>query len=105
MAKTFPEPTIQQTNRTGAGLPERTRWLGNTPNVALKHYLTVTEDHFQNTVENGGLAGDKTASNASHKKTRTLQEVWGKANLSEIVDILVNVQVAGTGFEPATSRL
>jgi len=33
------------------------KWLGNTPNVARKHYLTVTEDHFRAAA--GGQTGDK----------------------------------------------
>ena len=27
-------------------------WIGNTPQVATKHYLQVTEDHFQKAVHN-----------------------------------------------------
>jgi len=42
------------------------KWLGNTPGVANKHYLTVTEDHFQMAAggvgqsedENWGQTGD-----------------------------------------------
>jgi hypothetical protein len=30
----------------------------NTPHVVHKHYLTVTEEHCQKAVENGGLLGD-----------------------------------------------
>jgi len=30
------------------------KWLGNTPTVAHRHYLTVTETHFQDATENGG---------------------------------------------------
>ena len=29
-------------------------WLGNTPGVAFKHYLTVTDDDYQKAVQNGG---------------------------------------------------
>jgi len=35
------------------------KWLGNTPNIAHKHYLTVTETRFQDAAENRGLARDK----------------------------------------------
>jgi hypothetical protein len=35
------------------------KWMGNTPSVANKHYLTVTDDHFQRATESWGLAGDK----------------------------------------------
>ena len=89
------------------------KWLGNTPNVAHKHYLTVTEEHYQKAAEeNGGLAGDKrgtqtpaTPRNKAHEKTRTPCEVRENGSFSEVVDILENARVAGTGFEPATSRL
>ena len=41
------------------------KWLGNTPNVAHKHYLTVTEEHYKKAAENGGQTGDADARNAS----------------------------------------
>jgi len=88
------------------------KWLGNTPNVAHKHYLTVTEDHFKKAVENWGQTGDKlgtqtpaTARTGAHEKTRTPQEVRENASFSEVVGILESARVAGTGFEPVTSRL
>ena len=88
------------------------KWLGNTPNVAHKHYLTVTEVDYSRAVQNGGLAGDKRGMQPpvllrteSHEKTRTPHEVRENASFSDVVDILENARVAGTGFEPATSRL
>ena len=33
-----------------------TEWLGNTPSIASKHYLQVTDDHFLLAVESGGGA-------------------------------------------------
>ena len=87
------------------------KWLGNTPNVARKHYLTVTEDHFRAAAA-GGQAGDKrgtqqpaeTRSDA-HEKSRTPVEVRENASFSEVIDLLRESLVAGTGFEPVTSRL
>lgn len=32
-----------------------TQWLGNTPDIARKHYLQTHEEHFQRAVEKGGL--------------------------------------------------
>ncbi len=32
-----------------------TEWLGNSPDIARKHYLQTHEEHFQRTVEKGGL--------------------------------------------------
>jgi len=88
------------------------KWLGNTPSVAHKHYLTVTDEHYRVAAENGGLAGDKrgtqtpvTPRTGAHEKTRNLHKVRENASFSEVVDILENARVAGTGFEPATSRL
>ncbi len=28
-----------------------TKWLGNSPKIAIKHYLQVTEDHFAKALE------------------------------------------------------
>jgi len=33
-----------------------TAWLGNTPTIALKHYLQVTEEHFQQALQGGAEA-------------------------------------------------
>ena len=57
----------------GACVVDR-KWLGNTPGVANKHYLTVTEDHFQMSAggvgqsedENWGLTGDAIARRGLH---------------------------------------
>ena len=35
------------------------KWLGNTPEIALRHYLEVTEAHYQAALEDGGQTGDK----------------------------------------------
>ena len=51
-------------------------WLGNTPRIAHKHYLTVTDDHYHKAADDGGLTGDKRgmqtpelACMAAHKKS------------------------------------
>ena len=88
------------------------KWLGNTPTVAHKHYLTVTEEHYSSATSSGGQTGDKRGMQPpvlprmdTQEKTRTPHEVRENASFSEVVDILENARVAGTGFEPATSRL
>ena len=45
MAPAVPQPAGVPGNRTGGGHPMHvvTAWLGNTPGIALKHYLQVTE--------------------------------------------------------------
>ena len=44
MANTFPLHVV-------------TAWLGNTPRVAEKHYLQVTDDHFAQATADGGAGG------------------------------------------------
>ena len=91
------------------------KWMGNTPNVAQKHYLKVTDEHFTEAAKVGtpwGCDGDKrgTQSPAADRKTtqeksRTPVRVRDNAKFADVVNVLQNVQMAGTGFEPATSRL
>ena len=61
------------------------RWLGNTPSVALKHYLTVTNDHYQKAVQNGGrnrpfclawTRKKKPAPLMKCGKTRVFRKLW-----------------------------
>jgi len=89
-----------------------TSWLGNTPSVALRHYLITTEEHFQSALDGTTKAAHNPAQQVhvlgrnesqaevtAHEKTPELQ---GFASHCESVQEL---EVAGTGFEPATSRL
>ena len=100
--------------------PVLCKWLGNTPGVANKHYLTVTEDHFQMAAggvgqsedENWGLTGDKLGMQppaggctAAQKKSRTIKMDRENASFSEIVGILENTLVAEEGLEPPTLGL
>ena len=81
------------------------KWLGNTPGVANKHYLTVTEDHFQMAAggvgqsedENWGLTGDKLGTQppaggrtAAQKKSRVVINARETSSFSEVVDVLEN---------------
>ena len=88
------------------------QWLGNTPAIANKHYLTVTEEHYSKAAQSGGLTGDSrgtqppvTPCNQSHEKTRTPHEVRENATFAEVVGILENAQVAEAGLEPPTRGL
>jgi integrase len=85
-------------------------WMGNTPNIAHKHYLTVTDDDFTSAAQSPagnsrGTQTPETGCNEAQKKTSDLTEIPENAGFAEIVAILENDRVAGTGFEPATSRL
>ena len=81
------------------------KWLGNTPNIAHRHYLTVTETHFQDAAENGGRTGDKrgmqppvTPRTDSHEKTLTPHEVRENATFAEVVDVLDSCEEVSEGI-------
>jgi len=85
-------------------------WLGNTPRVAHKHYLTLTDEDFDAAIETEtgdkrGMQPPVEGRKEAQKKTRVVTEVPENASFADLVDILENARVAGTGFEPATSRL
>ena len=81
-------------------------WLGNTPTVAHKHYLTVTDEHFANATATESKTGDQRgmqtsarARMAAHEKTRTVHIVRENASFSEVVGILESARVAEEGLE------
>ncbi len=79
-------------------------WLGNTPTVAHKHYLTVTEEHFTAGAKTGDQRGTQTpvlTRGDSQQKTRTLHKVRENASFSEVVGVLENALVAEEGLEVA----
>jgi hypothetical protein len=84
-----------------------TSWLGNTPAVATRHYLMTAEAHFAAALGDEKAAqktarrvhaecrGDSRGAQAAHEKTPDSVES----------EVFQHFEVAGTGFEPATSRL
>jgi len=89
-----------------------TAWLGNTPKIAMRHYLMTTDSHFEAAIRDDASVAQKAAqqshaengskpqsSEAAHEKTPVLQGSAGRC------DLVQQPEVAGTGFEPATSRL
>ena len=56
-------------------------WLGNTPTIAHKHYLTVTDDHFASAVKTGDQLGTQKpvlTRTDSQKKTSRRSDSAGK---------------------------
>ena len=90
-----------------------TAWLGNTPRIALKHYLMVTESDFQKATQKAtqsvtqkptthptaGYCKDSQESRKALGNKGLLRKTAGGCSA------LQPTQVAGTGFEPVTSRL
>jgi integrase len=83
-------------------------WLGNTPTVAHKHYLTVTDGHFESATKTGdsrGMQSPVLSRNDSQPRTLDVQKVRENASFSEVVAILENGLVAEEGLEPPTRGL
>ncbi len=85
-----------------------TGWLGNTPSVAMRHYFMTTDEHFEAAVK-----GTPEAAQQAHAGRRTEPQAVGIAHEKTPVlpgfaggcDSTLPPEMAGTGFEPATSRL
>ena len=89
-----------------------TGWLGNTPSVAMRHYLMTTEAHFDAAVSGKGEAAQKAAQHAramtrvvSQTETCTNEKTPALLGSATSCDFSQRSQVAGAGFEPTTSRL
>jgi hypothetical protein len=83
-------------------------WLGNSPTVAHKHYLTVTDEHFESASKIGdslGMQPPVSSRTEAQKKTHTFQHVRENASFSEVVGMLENARVAAEGLEPPTRGL
>jgi integrase len=97
-----------------------TDWLGNTPKVAMRHYLMTTDEHFaaavkgddpaaegltgeaaQNAAQqaHAGHRGESQPNNAAHKKTPVVLGLASSCDTTQLPGM------AGAGFEPTTSRL
>ena len=90
-----------------------TSWLGNTPSVAMRHYLMTTDEHFATAIGDGGAeAAQKAAQSVSGMPRKALQTTLAAHEKTPVLqgftegdDDTPLLGVAGTGFEPATSRL
>jgi len=94
------------------------KWIGNSQPVAARHYLQLTDEHFERAA--GCAAHPKAAQKAAQKAHETtgnelndLQEQDAKTpantgvftSFREVADSLRIEQVGDTGLEPVTSRV
>lgn len=93
-------------------------WLGNTPSIAMRHYLMTTDAHFESAIQGDGAA-EKAAQNparqphipsgkASQVKNAGIEKTLkSKAIRDGAVPCENNEteELAGVGFEPTTSGL
>jgi integrase len=79
-------------------------WLGNTPTIARKHYLTVTDDHFAAAVGTGDQLGTQTPAETrtdAQQEPRIIHKARKNASFSEVVALLEEARVAEEGLEVA----
>ncbi len=90
-----------------------TDWLGNTPKVAMRHYLMTTNAHFESAIDGrSDKAAQKAAQQAhaetggeSHSTEVEQQKTLGLPHSAICSDFQQNRQIAGTGLEPVTAGL
>ena len=80
-------------------------WLGNSVPVAAKHYLQVTDDHFEQAIQQAA----QNPAQYVHVSTRTQREAQGHGTGNttqyERVQSSTNKLVGPEGFEPPTKGL
>jgi len=91
-------------------LPVVTGWLGNSPKVALRHYLQITDAHFAKALAKPGDKAahlpSKTAQNDAANDTQTAEENPENTEGNAVFSVLSGGrQVAETGLEPVTPGL
>lgn len=86
-----------------------TKWIGHTSAVARKHYLQVTEDHFQRAAKRGTESGTQAAQNEAQHAAADTSTGEHKACVSEGIAETCKEMLAGAlglvgdkGFEPLT---
>lgn len=93
-----------------------TAWIGNTPKIALGHYLQTLDADFEKALKGGAESGALAAQNAAQtgadtkgqnrtSSHRTFAFEASGAVLSGPVSSCLNVQVGVEGLEPPTSSL
>ncbi len=91
---------------------EETDWLRNTASAGMRQYLMTTEKHFAAAVKGEPKAAQNAAQQV-HAKARNASQIVPTAHektpalpgFAGDCELLQPTEVAGTGFEPATSRL
>src|SRR5262249_43277100 len=84
-------------------------WIGNSRDVARKHYLQVTDDHFDRAAAGKDSAAQSAAQEPAESSagdpqpvTVDTQEAANLQGESVSCEVLQAAKVGGTGFEPVT---
>jgi hypothetical protein len=89
-----------------------TAWLGNTPSVAMKHYLMTTDGHFDAAVQGDEKAvqipvqqPSEMVRNDQNCETVETTQPSGLPRVAKNCGVMQNTKVAGTGFEGSRNSL
>jgi hypothetical protein len=85
-----------------------TSWLGNTPSVAMRHYLMTTDQHFDDAVSGARETAQQAHAGCRTERKRGLSKNDQTLNLPGFATNCDSVQfaeVAAEGFEPPTRGL
>ena len=91
------------------------KWMGNTPSVAHRHYLIVTDEDYAKALIRGGKTGYKLGTQPpascsdppsrprteSHDNSATPLLLSDNASFAQFAEVLENAQVAEEGLELA----
>jgi integrase len=83
-------------------------WIGNSPAVAAKHYLQVTDEHFRQGITETKSAAQNPAQQMAEMACNPMQhktENPGLSGVCESVQCCTSVQVGDEGLEPPTSTV
>lgn len=88
-----------------------TKWLGNSPKIALKHYLVVTDDDFQKACSVSTNRGIKLGGNSAERGGNVPQAVqYANKNTPDLQGFaedccpVLSEHMAGTGLEAITQN-
>lgn len=82
-----------------------TDWLGNSPKIAIKHYLQTTEEHFQKATQNPTYSGAARVREDSQAPIVQQGENQSPQWVASLRKLLQDKKIAVEGFEPPTRGL
>lgn len=80
-------------------------WMGNSRQVAAKHYLQVTEEHYEKAAQNAAQQAPATSGSKSHATKTVASQPIAVQDVASPGDLVHECRVGDAGFEPATSTV
>ena len=81
------------------------KWLGNSQAIAAKHYLQVTDEHFEQAAQNAAQSVHVSGRNDSQRKSTAQEKTPVLQGSASSCDLVHKCSVGDTGLEPVTSTM